>query len=633
MKIRRAIISIVLILSILASAVVMLRFDTGKDSSSVQQAQAATYDDNGFVEYIPAADVASAYGTVENPFTVLEIVPYAGYAEIGYLTGGKEPVDMELLCKIALGSEISEQISAKAARQFIDYLVDRNYMVLLTEEEAEISNAKDGELASKDRKFAAYQFTEKLSEDTKCYVVNANSFLRESIGLKYVTEGNTVNYNEFDIETYEFAGWYKQGTDVAYDFSERIFTDVEVYAKWRLKKSNGEIIEPVIETPETETVIPAPGYGSGITISFQPAVPTSLNGAAIVSGLPADIVQVMTDGTVGGAALAEPVAPVLTGTPEADNYVLRGWYLDREGSIPYRFGSAIPEGYIKAGVMTLYPVWVQKSDCMITFDAALPEEYAIPGNAVRWPAMLSNAANGTGNQERYLRVDCASVLAAENVPAILGLGNVDYKVKNYQLDIVTVTPQDLNKGGNVNVGSIDENASLENLALIEKANIIMLSPQSHFYESIMPLWNAIEITDNNNNKSYYHFGDDERTAVEIWEACMNPALFEFAEQPDEGDCGTYGFLHNDLCWEVILAIFNETVLAESKAALIYDAESYHMALMNGSGATSESPKKLLFGEKTSINVESLTGRNYSSLASSNNVYKLKTHGHRALRSG
>ena len=621
MKVRRAIISVVLILSILASAVVMLRFDMGKDTLPGQQAKAATYDDNGFVEYIPTADAAAAYGTVENPFTVLEIVPYAGYAEIGYLTGGKEPVNMERLCGIALGTISSEQISAKAARQFIEYLSAKHYMTLLTEEEAAVSNAKDAELEPEDRKFAAYQFAEKLSEDTKCYVVNDNSFLRESIGLKYVTEGNTVNYNEFDIETYEFVGWYEQGTDVAYDFSERIFTDIEVYAKWRLKKSNGEIIEPVIETPETETIIPATGYDSGITINFQPSVPTSLNGAAIVSGLPDDIVQVKTDGTRSGVALTEPVAPVLTGAPEAEDYILRGWYLDREGTIPYRFGSAIPEGYIKAGVMTLYPVWVQKSDCMITFDADLPEE-VIPGNDVIWPAMLSNAVNGTGKQERYLQVDCASVLEAEKVPSITLLGNVDYKVKNYQLDIVTVMPQDLNKGGNVNVGSIDENASLENLALIEKANIIMLSPQSHFYEPVMPADNVIEITDNNNNKNYHRFGDDARTAVEIWEDCMNPALFEFAEQPDEGDCGTYGFLHNDLCWEVILAIFNETVLEESKAALIYDAESYHMALMNGAGANSESPKKLLFGEKALINVETLTGRSYSNLASSNNVYKL-----------
>ena len=133
MRIRRAIISIILILSVFASTVVMMRFDSEKADILLKEAQAATYDDSGFVEYVPAADMAADYGTAENPFTVLEIVPYEGYAEIGYLTGGKEPVDMEHLCEIALGTETSEQISASAASKFIEHLANRGYMTLLTE--------------------------------------------------------------------------------------------------------------------------------------------------------------------------------------------------------------------------------------------------------------------------------------------------------------------------------------------------------------------------------------------------------------------------------------------------------------------------------------------------------------------
>ena len=34
-------------------------------------------------------------GTVNNPFVILEITPYEGYAEIGYLVKGQEPVSME----------------------------------------------------------------------------------------------------------------------------------------------------------------------------------------------------------------------------------------------------------------------------------------------------------------------------------------------------------------------------------------------------------------------------------------------------------------------------------------------------------------------------------------------------------
>lgn len=624
MKLRRTIISIVLILSVLTSTVALLCLDSDKEETKLQEAQAATYDENGLVEFAGASDAASAYGTEGNPFTVLEIVPYAGYAEIGYLIGGKEPVDMERLCRIALGTEASGQISAGAAAGFINHLAQKGYCTLLTQEEATACNAKDAELPKGERKFAAYQFAEKLAADTKCYVTNANSFLRESIGLKYITEGNKVNYNKFDIETYEFMGWYKLGTDRAFDFEERIFTDVELYAKWRMVKSDGSVIEPVIAAPEPDIITPAPGYDSGITIEFCASVPSSLSAGAIVNHLPSAMQNVKTDGTVSGTPVEEPAEPELTGVPGAEDYILRGWYIDREGTMPYRFGSAIPEGYIKNGVMTLYPVWAQKGNCKITFHAEVPEEYAIDGNDVRWPGNLSNAENGNGKTERKLMVNSGSSFTPAEVPQLSLLGNVDYKVKNYQIDVVTVTPQDLNKGGNVgNVQTINLNAKLENLALIEKANIIIISPQTHFYAGTEQADNVIQIADNNKNKSYYKFGTDQRTAVEIWKGCVNTALFSFVQVPDEGNMGVYGFLYNDLCWEVVLAVFKECVLEEPRAALVYDAEAYHMATMLGvNDVTSESPKKLLFGEKTQIDLELLTSRSHAKLSSHNNVYKL-----------
>lgn len=51
-------------------------------------------------------DRAKNLGTEENPFLVLEIVPYEGYAEIGYLVAGQEPVDFERAKYISL-SEVN----------------------------------------------------------------------------------------------------------------------------------------------------------------------------------------------------------------------------------------------------------------------------------------------------------------------------------------------------------------------------------------------------------------------------------------------------------------------------------------------------------------------------------------------
>lgn len=46
---------------------------------------------------VPVSNPNYEVGTAENPFVLLEIVPYEGYAEIGYLIAGEEPVDMEVL--------------------------------------------------------------------------------------------------------------------------------------------------------------------------------------------------------------------------------------------------------------------------------------------------------------------------------------------------------------------------------------------------------------------------------------------------------------------------------------------------------------------------------------------------------
>ncbi len=46
---------------------------------------------------IPVSNTNYEVGTEQNPFVLLEIVPYEGYAEIGYLIAGEEPVNMEVL--------------------------------------------------------------------------------------------------------------------------------------------------------------------------------------------------------------------------------------------------------------------------------------------------------------------------------------------------------------------------------------------------------------------------------------------------------------------------------------------------------------------------------------------------------
>ena len=53
----------------------------------------AEKDEMGYLKF-PDFDPAAKTGTRENPFLILEIVPYRGMGQIGYLVGGQEPVDI-----------------------------------------------------------------------------------------------------------------------------------------------------------------------------------------------------------------------------------------------------------------------------------------------------------------------------------------------------------------------------------------------------------------------------------------------------------------------------------------------------------------------------------------------------------
>nr|WP_295681735.1 DUF5057 domain-containing protein [uncultured Lachnoclostridium sp.] len=82
----------ILIVSILIGiiAVLFLGSRFGKEKKST----AAVVLDDGKIE-IPVRNSDSPLGAEDNPFIILEIVPYEGYAEIGYLIGGQEPVNIK----------------------------------------------------------------------------------------------------------------------------------------------------------------------------------------------------------------------------------------------------------------------------------------------------------------------------------------------------------------------------------------------------------------------------------------------------------------------------------------------------------------------------------------------------------
>ncbi len=82
----------ILIASILLGVIGVLFL--GSRFGKERESAAAVVSNDGKIT-IPVRNTDSPLGAADNPFVLLEIVPYEGYAEIGYLIGGQEPVNME----------------------------------------------------------------------------------------------------------------------------------------------------------------------------------------------------------------------------------------------------------------------------------------------------------------------------------------------------------------------------------------------------------------------------------------------------------------------------------------------------------------------------------------------------------
>ena len=88
-----------IIIGLISVILISIQLDKKRESS------AAVISDDGKI-LIPVRNPDSPLGTKDNPFVLLEIVPYEGFAEIGYLIGGQEPVNLERVRYSTFGGTI-----------------------------------------------------------------------------------------------------------------------------------------------------------------------------------------------------------------------------------------------------------------------------------------------------------------------------------------------------------------------------------------------------------------------------------------------------------------------------------------------------------------------------------------------
>lgn len=120
----------------------------------------AAYGD-GLID-MPKSDDYAKYslGTVNNPFVILEIVPYEGYAEIGYLVKGQEPVNME---QVALSGALT---AIGAGGWAIDVSSSNSKKKFFVDDESNVNNSQYTKL---DNKFQ-YGYFKRMADGDGEYV-------------------------------------------------------------------------------------------------------------------------------------------------------------------------------------------------------------------------------------------------------------------------------------------------------------------------------------------------------------------------------------------------------------------------------------------------------------------------------
>ena len=220
---------------------------------------------------------------------------------------------------------------------------------------------------------------------------------------------------------YLFIGWYtdKKGKN-AYDFSKSDITDnLTLYAGWEKITDAAALTKYRFSLDANSTMLPS---GAIVTMPVE----TSFGDVA-VNG------KQYTEGSVSDVAITDSHNnPVCTSHP---NYTFAGWYLDHACTYRFEFVPEMMEKLDSSKTTYLYAKWIlndpndpsSRPQYIVSFDGNKPS------TALADPVGLTNAT-----------VYCGDFLPADARPEVTLAGNIDQKVKNYNVQVITVTPRDFN---------------------------------------------------------------------------------------------------------------------------------------------------------------------------------------------
>lgn len=447
---------------------------------------------------IPSENESSPKGSEDNPFVVLEIVPAEYKARMPYLVAGEEPIDVQraldseydetmkylgeyiqfdergkyynpdLFKKLCIGLGYIENDLTKgedtSRYMFLGWYLEKECVNPVTDKTRITGNtmlyAKWRTMYPTDEanmlngdKNKPYMPTYQITFDGNCSETEAASLVDMPENITFIEPGSSL-VNPVSLPKIRgklFNGWYtdKECTN-AYSFDAPVTSDITLYAGW-------------VKIGDTR-----------YTINFESNIPDGAD-ASDVSGMPESITGCCENGCLydynNNNGKYRCIVP--ENEPVLSDYVFTGWYYDAACTQIFEDASAVLKNYASDNkIVTLYAGWKPSND---TYTISLDGNK--PANAVFDVVIDYN--NVVGNN---LTVRTGSLINTEVKNIIPSLdGNVEKKVRDYHVKVITTTPEDYyDDGACYNPNDSDNAIAINkykdnNLKLVDRADLIVVN--------------------------------------------------------------------------------------------------------------------------------------------------------------
>ncbi|WMJ88586.1 DUF5057 domain-containing protein [Anaerocolumna sp. MB42-C2] len=427
------------------SAIIMLKgISSYTQKEEVTKASAAIYGTDGI---IPVPKEEGVQGTANNPFVILEVVPYEGYAEIGYLIGGCEPVKLEELAQDAQAAGIV------ASTKTLNYSYGYEYKFDLETGDTLGRGPKDWEYVNY-QTMAQYGYYEKVENGKGNFVQNITS--------QTVLEAPAGNggYNKTNL-------YSKDNYYTLYDTKVK-FIPVTEQTPPDVIRYSAEVIDQYSSkkfyTYDNKTGLYTfndSGRGS-VNVSFHR---DEVNGRYIAEVIPSSGYISWDD--------------IMITYKKSDVYIPT---VDQNGRPNGKYNVTITKAdYTDVGAGNGNFVWVPNEDS---------KNLSTNHNAIK----IGDKVHTYRNRYYYRRMKYT--LTNKNYFLTECLGIPENKINNYYTDgegkshpyniqVITVTPQELNR--------------VENQSIIDRADLIYFTSRDHFNGDLVAVWEKYHIEKKLNN--------------------------------------------------------------------------------------------------------------------------------------